>query len=161
MPAKYSLSRNTTEGFAQRVRKNLDFIIKKRDEGQDVHEVTQLVISLLGIIVFPWEDGALKHLESLRLSELEAEGWPQWDILLDENHDTKTLGKLFRHLRNAVSHRRLKFFSDHQEMREVEIEFEDAPNGPNASPNWRVRINAADLRAFCDRFIKRLEGLVG
>ena len=53
MLKKYSLTRNTTEGFARRVRKNLDFIIKKCDEGEDVHEVTQLVTSLLGLIVFP------------------------------------------------------------------------------------------------------------
>ena len=51
MSDAYSLSRNTTEGFAQRVRKNLDFIVKKRNEGEDVHEVTQLVTSLLGIII--------------------------------------------------------------------------------------------------------------
>ena len=111
MPEKYSLSRNTTEGLAYRVRKNLDFIIKKRLEGEDVHEITQLVISLLGLIVFPWEAGALKHLESLRLSELHAEGWPRWDITLDENGDTQTLGKLIRHLRNAASHRHLSLFS--------------------------------------------------
>ena len=58
MMSNYSLSRNATEEFARRVRKNLDYIIRKRNEGEDVHEVTQLVISLLGIIVFPWESGA-------------------------------------------------------------------------------------------------------
>ncbi len=160
MPEKYSLSRNTTEGFAQRVRKNLEFIIKKRKKGEDVHDVTQLVTSLLGIIVFLWEDGALKYLESLRLSELEAKGWPRWDIQLDERGDTETLGKLIWHLRNAASHRRLRFSSDHREMQQVDIEFEDAPNA-NAPPNWRAKINATDLKAFCDCFTKRLEDLVG
>jgi hypothetical protein len=160
MLKKYSLTRNTTEGFARRVRKNLDFIIKKRAEGEDVHEVTQLVTSLLGLIVFPWEDGALKHLESLCLSELEEEGWPRWNILLDEKGDTNTLGKLIWHLRNAASHRRLRFSSDRREMDKVEIEFEDAPRA-NAPPNWRAKINAADLKEFCDRFTRRLEELVG
>lgn len=155
-----SLSRNVTKEFARRVRKNLDFIIEKRSEGEDVHEVTQLVISLLGIIVFPWQAGALKHLESLLLSELEAEGWPRWEILLDEKEDTKTLHKLIRHLRNAASHRRLRFLSDDPEMHKVVIEFEDAPND-NAPPNWRAKINAADLKVFCDRFTKRLEEFVG
>lgn len=160
MPEKYSLSRNITEEFARRVRKNLDFIIKKRNEGEDVHEVTQLVTSLLGIIVFPWQAGALKHLESLRLSDLEIQGWPRWEILLDEKRDTKTLYNLIRHLRNAASHRRLRFLSDDPEMHKVEIEFEDAPND-NAPPNWRAKINAADLKVFCDRFTERLEDLVG
>ncbi len=160
MPQEYSLSRNTTEGFAQRVRNNLDFIIKKRGVGEDVHEVTQLAISLLGLIVFPWEARALQHLESLPLGELESEGWPRWDILLDEKGDTKTLGKLIRHLRNAASHRRLKFSSDDPDMHMAEIEFEDAPN-TKSPPNWHAKINAADLKVFCDRFTKRLEDLVG
>jgi hypothetical protein len=160
MPEGFSLSRNTTKGFAQRVRKNLDFIIKMRGDGEDVHEVTELVTSLLGIIIFPWEAKALQELEKLPLSELEAEGWPRWDILLDEKGDTKTLGKLTRHLRNAASHRRLRFSSDHREMHRVVIQFEDTSK-PTAQPNWRTKINAADLKEFCDRFTKRLEDLVG
>lgn len=160
MRETYSFSRNTTEGFARRVRKNLDFIIDKRRESEDVHEVTQLAISLLGLIVFPWEASALKQLESLSLAELESEGWPRWEILLDETGDTTTLGKLTRHLRNAASHRRLKFSCDDRDMSLVEVEFEDAANTKSA-PNWRAQINAASLKEFCDRFTKRLEGLVG
>ncbi len=120
----------------------------------------ELVTSLLGIVVFPWEAGALKHLESLSLIALEAEGWPHWDVQLDVKDDTKTLGKLTGHLRNAASHRRLIFSSDDREMHKVDIEFEDAPN-KRASPNWRARINAADLATFCERFTRRLEDLVG
>ncbi len=160
MPKKYSLDRNNTKEFARRVRKNLDFIIKKRVEDEDVHEVTQLVTSLLGLIVFPWADGALNQLDNLCLSELEEEGWPRWDILLDEKGDTNTLGKLIWHLRNAASHRRIMFSSDHREMDKVEIEFEDASSA-NAPINWRAKINAADLKKFCDNFTKRLEELVG
>jgi HEPN pEK499 p136 len=156
----HSLSRNATKEFSRRVRKNLDFIISKRSEGEDIHEVTQLVISLLGIIVFPWEGGALHRLESLSLDKLEAEGWPHWQILLDEKGDTKTLHKLIRHLRNAASHRRLRFLSDAPEMHKVEIEFEDAPNS-NAPTNWRAKINAADLKIFCELFTQQLEALVG
>lgn len=160
MRKEYSLTRNTTEEFARRVRKNVDFIIRKRNEGEDVHEVTQLVTSLLGLIVFPWENGALKHLESLHLSKLEEKGWPRWNILLDEKGDTNTLGKLIWHLRNAASHRRLRFSSDHPEMDKVEIEFEDATKA-TAPINWHARINMADLKEFCDRFTKLLEELVG
>jgi len=123
---KYFLSRNATEGFAQRVRKNMEFIVKKRAEGEDVHEVTQLVTSLLGIVVFPWESGALEQLESLSLSELESKGWPRWAIEMDQNGDTETLGKLVNHLRNAACHQRIIFSSDHREMQKVEIQFEDA-----------------------------------
>jgi len=160
MHKQYAFSRSTTEGFARRVRKNLDFIIKKRTENEDVHEITQLVISLLGLIVFPWEAGALKQLESRSLSDLEREGWPHWDIMLDDKGDTKTLEKLTQHLRNAASHRRLRFSSDDPELSNVEIEFEDAP-GQHKPTNWCATINAAKLKEFCDRFTSHLEDLVG
>jgi HEPN family protein len=160
MNEEYSLSRNLTKGFSQRVRKNLDFIMDKHNEGEDVHVVSQLVMSLLGITVFPWEAGALHRLEHVRLNELEEKGWPQWNILLDEKGDTETLGNLVRHLRNAASHRRLKFLSDDRELHNVEIEFEDAPN-KHSAPNWRARINASDLKLFCDQFTEKLEDLVG
>jgi len=160
MQENFAFSRNTTVGFARRVRKNLDFIVKKRSEGHDVHEVTQLAISLLGIIVFPWEAGALGHVDSLSLSNLEQEGWPRWNILLDAKGDTNTLGKLTRHLRNAASHRRITFSSDDPEMAKVEIQFEDAPRDEETA-SWRATINSADLKAFCDRFTKDLEVSVG
>jgi hypothetical protein len=35
MQGGYSLPRNTTEGLSRRVRKDLDFIIKRRHEGED------------------------------------------------------------------------------------------------------------------------------
>ena len=48
-------SRNETEGFAIRTKKNMDFIVAAHDSGEDVHVVTQLVLSLLGMVVFPFE----------------------------------------------------------------------------------------------------------
>jgi hypothetical protein len=158
MNEQYSLSRNLNKGFAQRVRKNLDFIIEKHNEGEDVHAVSQLVTSLLGIIVFPWEAGALSRLENIRLSDLEEKGWPRWHILLDEKGDTETLGKLVNHLRNATSHRRLRFLSDDRDLHKVEIVFEDTFK-KSRPPNWRTKINAYDLKVFCDQITKKLEDL--
>jgi hypothetical protein len=154
------LNRNATKEFAHRVRKNLDFVMKSRSEGEDVHEVTQLIISLLGLIVFPWEDGALRSIEGLTLTKLEQDGWPHWNITLDKKGDTHTLGKLIWHIRNAASHRRITFSSDDPEMSKVEIQFEDVP-GKNAPVNWSAKINSEDLKLFCDLFTKRLEELVG
>src|SRR6266481_6141480 len=152
-----SFTRNTTEGFAQRVRKNLEFVIAARRTNADVHEVTQLAISLLGLVVFPWEAGALKHLEKKTLEQLQKDAWPRWSILLDRNGETTTLGALTRHLRNAAAHRRIQFSSDARELDAVEIQFEDAP--PGKPVDWRAKIGAADLKVFCDRFSRALEEL--
>jgi HEPN pEK499 p136 len=159
MAEAYELQRNTTEGFARRVRKNLDFIITERRKGADVHEVTQLTTSLLGLIVFPWESHALGTMDAWPLSELETQGWPSWTILKDRNAETTTLGKLTYHLRNAASHRRLRFSSDGPDPKDVEIEFEDAL--PGKPVDWHARIRASDLKDFCDRFSNSLENLVG
>ena len=148
-------------GFAQNVRKNLNFIMKERSEGKDVHEVTQLVISLLGLIVFTREYEPLKNVESLPLETLEQDGWPHWEIVMDEKRDTTSLRKLNWHLRNAVSHRRIEFSSDDRDMNNVQIEFKDALPQRGAKPNWHAKIFAGDLKQFCDRFLNELEEAVG
>lgn len=51
-------SRNDSRGFADRTRKNLLFIEQAYESGNDVHVVTQIVTSSLGLIVFPWEHEA-------------------------------------------------------------------------------------------------------
>jgi hypothetical protein len=49
------IDRNTISGFARRVRKNLDFMISARAADADIHIVTHLTCSLLGLVVFPYE----------------------------------------------------------------------------------------------------------
>jgi hypothetical protein len=161
MTSDCALSRASTEGFAARVRKNLDFIIRMKAQGEDVHEVTQLVTSLLGLIVFPWEAYALKGLEAEPLSALQQKGWPPWNIQLDEKGDTTTLGRLTWHLRNAASHRRVRFSSDEPDLANVVIVFEDMPNRPGANVNWRAAIRADQLKSFCDQFTSELRERAG
>lgn len=158
MSKGYALTRNDTKEFARRVRKNLDFIVSKRREGDNVHEVTQLTTALLGLVVFPWEASALKHIEALSLADLEQQGWPHWNILQDRNGETTTLGKLTYHLRNAAAHRRVGFSSDEPDMKDVEIIFADAL--PKKPVDWRASIRASDLKDFCDLFAQQLEHLV-
>jgi len=159
MADSYPMTRNSTEEFSRRVRKNLDFIIEQRRGGSDVHEVTQLTISLLGLIIFPWEAYALQTLEGRSLEDLQNDGWPRWDIVRDRNGETTSLGKLTYHLRNAAAHRRIRFSGDDRDMHRVTIKFEDAK--PNQPVDWQPRIQASDLKDFCDRFSNMLEAIVG
>ena len=46
-------TRNEAVGFAQRTRKNLKFVRQARDSGADVHLVSHVVNSLLGLVVVP------------------------------------------------------------------------------------------------------------
>jgi HEPN pEK499 p136 len=61
--------------FAERTRKNLRTINDLKAKGVEVYEVTQLVNSMLGLLVFPREN-FIDQVPQTSLSELEADGWP-------------------------------------------------------------------------------------
>src|SRR5712692_8691798 len=68
-------------GFSGRVKKNLEYISKQRAQKADVHVVTQLVTSLLALIVYPYEafkNTAALGFASTALESLEKKGWPHW-----------------------------------------------------------------------------------
>ncbi len=74
-------SRNTSIGFAQRTLKNLEYIEGGGGIGQG-HVVTQTVLSVLGLVVFPWAAGFDTHLKNLKYEQLVNQGWPNWTISL-------------------------------------------------------------------------------
>lgn len=134
-------SRNDALGFAQRTRKNLHNIEVAFEQGYDVHIVTQIASSLLGLIVFPCEQGLVGGVADLKMVDLANEGWPQWEITLG---DANTLGQLIRRLRNATAHGRMSFSSDSRIPEDVYIQVEDfRPKGKQ--PFWRAIIRASDL----------------
>src|SRR5262245_9494858 len=120
---KHLASRGDSVGFAQRTLRNLEYIEKSRQDGADVHVVTQRILSLVGLAAFPWHAGVSDHIKTRRLEELREEGWPQWTISVGS---AETLDDLVRHLRNAIAHRRVHFSSDDREGGKVEVEFEDS-----------------------------------
>lgn len=151
------VSRGHALGFAGRTRKNLEAIEEAFNKGKDVHVVTQLAISLLGLVVFPWEKNFANRVKNLKLETLVQEGWPRWEIFIGH---CKTLGDLVRRLRNAVAHGHMDFSSDSRLMEEVYIVVEDYKKNAN-EPHWRARICCKDLRNFCLRFIDLLDQTIG
>lgn len=139
--------RNTVWGFRDRVLKNLMFLNSARNTGADVHIVTELITSLLGLIVFPFEEirkSGFTSFDKYKLNYLSEKGWPRWTF---NRGSSDNLSDLVRHLRNALSHRRILFSSDSRNLEDVEIRFGDSrhPNGPE---DWSVTINAAELQKF-------------
>ena len=149
-------SRNETIGFAHRTRKNFLFIENAFQHGEDVHVVTQLVTSMLGLVVFPWERKFQEHVKELRVDDLVKEGWPQWNMT---GQPCDTLGDLVGVLRHAVAHGHVKFSSDSRTVDEVLIEFENRPNDPLR--HWRGSISGGNLRTFCLKFIQLVDNSVG
>jgi hypothetical protein len=151
-------SRNNALGFARRTRTNLEYIERAFSTREDVHVITQLANSLLGLIVFPWEQKFADHIKAVPIDELVAKGWPQFEITKGE---CQTLGQLVRYLRHAVAHGRITFSSDSREINEVSISVENYAHKQDPLPNWSARLEARDLREFCRRFIDLIEDTIG
>lgn len=150
-------SRNECEGFAERTRKNLEYIERACKEGADVHVVTQLANSLLGLIVFPWEREIQKRIKEITL---DVPAWSFGELMKDGKRDSETLGGLVRHLRNAVAHGHLSFSSESRKPDEVKIEFWDGKDR-DSHRDWVAMISSANLREFCLHFIHEVVETVG
>ena len=157
-------TRNDVQEFGRRTRRNLEFIetAKQNDPDARVHVVTQLTLSLLGIVIFPYEKRAeLKQaIFDKTIAEIKSEGWLGWSIKLDRPPSKKgrppklttTLEDLLFHVRNAAAHGRLTFSTDSASVCEVAVTAEDI--------NWRAEIDASELRTFCFRFLEFVNGIV-
>ncbi len=158
IPAAVFVERNDALQFAYRTKKNLLYIEAAVRVNADVHHVTQIVNSLLGLIVFPKERNLLKYVEHVRLSDLKKKRWPEWSISVG---DSNTLAELIRHLRNAASHGRIVFSSDSRSPSKVWIEAEDYSKRKAIKLTWKASIRADQLREFCLRFIDLIENTIG
>jgi len=146
-------SRNSTLGFAARARKNLLYIQNSFDRGADVHVVTQLAISLLGLVVFPHERGFSDRAKCAKLSDLASQGWPTLNMT---GATCQTLGDLIKFLRHSIAHGQVRFSSDSRQIGEVVIEFSNKPKG-KPQLHWTGSIAAVNLQALCLRFIDFIE----
>jgi hypothetical protein len=102
---------NLVEDFARRTRDNLSQIQNLKRAGAPVYEVTALINSMLGLLVFPQQ----RYIESIPetpIDILQKDGWPI-PAVVGEFPQVQNLRQLVRHLRNAISHFNIEFVSDH------------------------------------------------
>jgi hypothetical protein len=150
-------SRNDSLGFAERTRENLEFILEASRQGQHVQVVTQLVNSMLGLVVFPWEALVLDRAKQVPFNTLAGDGWPRFHVTLGK---CDTLYDLLWHLRNAVAHGHMTYSSDSLIPNDVEIRFEDRKN-KTTPVNWVALLRAEDVKEFCRRFAKFVDDTIG
>ena len=151
------VSRNEALGIPQRTKRNLEYVRESFSQGADVHLVTALVTSLLGLVVLPWEHHLVESSRQVTLKELSERGWPSWKITLGS---AETLHYLIRRIRNATAHGRIRFSSDSRELSEVTITVEDVRQNETLA-FWRAEIGGEELYAFCLLFIEYIEDTIG
>src|SRR5262245_31444769 len=96
--------------FAERTRKNLRVIEQLQAKGEEVYEVTQLINSMLGLLVFPKEE-FVDQIPDTSLQDLQESGWPIPRVS-SGFPQAKDLRELIRYLRNAIAHFNLEFIKD-------------------------------------------------
>ena len=162
--------RTVALGLAQRTLKNLKYIKKAAEAAEDVHLITDLTNSLLGLVIVPKAEYEGAELWNVTLKELEKNKWPQWKITKDELGaaiekywtPTKDLGRLVAHLRNAAAHGRFEYTGEPNSLKlsKVTLVVRDKP-GKNKPVNWEAEIGGEDLYKFCTLLTKHIENRLG
>ena len=154
------VSRNAAIEIARRTQRNLEYIKAEFDHtGEDstVHVVTQLVNSLLGMMILPREQYLEVRNEATNLGGLISQGWPEWTVSKGE---AETLGQLVWHIRNAAAHGRITYSSDSRYLDQVTITVEDSGD-QGKSINWRAEIMGDKLYDFCMKFAVHVRETIG
>lgn len=139
---------NLVIDFANRTKKNLEFIEQYKDLPDcPVYEVTQLVNSLLGLLVFPREH-FIDHIPKTPLSDLIRNGWPDIKVLqgyppCDNLHD------LVRLLRNGIAHFNIEFSTNGS----LDITGIRLWNDYRGKKTWESHLSISDLKLITDKFI--------
>ena len=138
-------SRTMSTGLAQRTLKNLNFIQQAHATGlADVHVITQMMNSLLGLLVFPVKDEFHIPLKAVRRSLPDFPILPSLTVALFEK--CSNLSRFFTRLRNSISHKHLTFSGDPDSRcpTNVMLTFKDRKND-NTPFDWEITMNAEDL----------------
>lgn len=144
------IGRNKPLDFAQRTMKNLEFVYTARQSGEDVHEVTQLMNSTLGLIVFVDETKVIDSTSPLTWDQARS----MYGLMIREwTAKQQTLSNLLHRLRNAIAHRHVHFSSDSRSWKDVIIRFWDI-DPKTGKRVFEASIKGDHLKGFCDKIVE-------
>jgi len=146
---------NVVRDFAERTRRNLGIIEKLQREQPDseIYEVTQLVNSMLGLLIFP-QQRYFNSIPDTPLSDLANQGWPV-PLTDGEYPDVGTLKELVRYMRNAIAHFNIEFMADpvSQQITGLRL-WNIRGRGKTRKITWEAKLKLEDLRGITERFIE-------
>ena len=139
--------KDIVHAFATRTRANLKVINALKSADLEVFEVTQLVNSLLGLLIFP-QQRYYQSIPKIALSELAQSGWPK-PLVVGEFPAVKNLKELMRYLRNAIAHFNVEYLSDESgEIRGMRL----WNINRNKEKDWVVELSLRDVEVAVDKF---------
>lgn len=139
--------------FAHRTRDNLATLRNLQEMRPDakVYEVTQLINSMLGLLVFP-QQRYFDHIPETTLGELESRGWPIPEV--EGNYpQVRSLRELVRYLRNAIAHCNIEFLADAKgQINGLRV----WNTNPRGQTTWKARLTIGDIDIITRKFIQLL-----
>lgn len=150
---------NVIRDIAKRTHRNLEFVRKAARQDQlasfapQVYEVTQLINSMLGLLVFPQQE-YFSSIERTPLDQLVADGWPR--IRTTEGfRDLADLRELLRYLRNAITHFNIEFVAPEGQIEGIRVW--NCPDGKSGNKDWEAEISLNDLERITEKFNHMVE----
>lgn len=143
---------NVIRDFARRTRHNLTVLrnLQAQHPELEIYEVTQLVNSMLGLLVFPQQQ-YIRNIPALPLDELAGQGWPIPKVRGDYPQ-VSDLNQLVRYLRNAIAHCNVEFLSDET----LKIRGIVVWNVRGGRIDWKAELSLEEIEMITDRFIDLL-----
>jgi hypothetical protein len=145
---------NIVKDFALRTLKNLNALrdIQRNQPSVEVYEITQLINSMLGLLVFP-QQRYVNNIPKVPLAELANRDWPIPEVV-GNYPQVKNLNQLLRYLRNAIAHFNLEFISDENKNIEgLRVWNVDPRTG---EITWKARLTKDDIEKISRKFVELL-----
>lgn len=140
--------RVTVRDFARRTRRNL-LAIQRLSESSpnDFFEVTQLVNSAVGLLMFPQQE-FFDRIPEWDNKDLEAKGWPF--VSFEHGADrTRNLRQLIRYMRNSFAHFNIDFKADGGKISGLYMWNRPSEGTP---PDWVCYLTVDQLRGLFEKF---------
>lgn len=131
MIGNYANENKFTKEFFQRTIYNLELYEHHHTVCKEVfqYEITQLINSLLGLVVFVKEEGL--PFQSIELSDIKEEGAIVWNYCARNGGklEEKNFKNFLRHIRNSISHKLLTIISGNgTDISSIKFEDKDRDN---------------------------------
>ena len=151
--------------IARRSRKNLDFISAQRKKGADVEEFTQLLNSMLGMLIclreeyFKGREVTWDRVKEYGLPRISVEGDAPTQTTPKLGH-SKTFSKLISNLRHGFAHNCFELVGNPI----TGVRIWNIPNGEDNLPvnrSWQTELSEQQLRQIADLFVDFIEKELG
>nr|WP_275406952.1 HEPN family nuclease [Desulfovibrio sp. JC010] len=132
--------------YARRTRKNMDYVVaSKVSYDRDVYEITQIINSLLGLVVFQYEDFN-ELIDDTPLAGLDPRIWPE--CVRNFGPEGFSLRDFLFCFRNALAHSDIELIGNSGVIAGVKFGLNNCWKLP-ADP-WYISLTGNELRQFVE-----------